>query len=77
MKKKFLLLLGFVAFLTSCNSDEGGSNVAKERKDIILSRAEEQLADESMDFAFRLFQQVNNTEKKSNWMISPLSASRA
>lgn len=77
MKTELLLLLGFIALLTSCNNDEGGSNVAKERKDIVLSRTEEQLANESMDFAFRLFQQVNNTEKQSNWMISPLCASIA
>lgn len=77
MKTKLLLLLGFIALLTSCNNDEGDSNVAKERKDIVLSRAEEQLANESVDFAFRLFQQVNSTEQQSNWMISPLSASMA
>ena len=78
MKTKFLLLLGFIALLTSCNDDDGGTSVvAKERKDIVLSRSEEQLANESMDFAFRLFQQVNSTERQSNWMISPLSASMA
>lgn len=78
MKTKFLLLLGFLVLLTSCKNDEGGTSVvAKERKDIALSRSEEQLANESMDFAFRLFQQVNSTEKQSNWMISPFSASMA
>lgn len=77
MRKELLLLLSFLALFMSCNNDESNSNVAKERKDIVLSRSEEQLANESMDFAFRLFQQVNSTEQKSNWMISPLSASMA
>lgn len=78
MKTKLLLLLGFLGLLTSCNNDNGSTSVvAKERKDIALSRSEEQLANESMDFAFRLFQQVNSTEKQANWMISPLSASMA
>ncbi|MBR5204794.1 MAG: serpin family protein [Bacteroidaceae bacterium] len=77
MKTKLVLLLGFFALLTSCNNDENSSIEIKDRKDIALSRAEEQLANESTEFAFRLFQQINSTEKQSNWMISPLSASMA
>lgn len=77
MKTKLALLLGVFALLTSCNNDENSSIKVKDRKDIALSRAEEQLANESTEFAFRLFQQVNSTEKQSNWMISPLSTSMA
>lgn len=76
MKVKLLCLVGLFCLMTGCSDDDGGSNVAKERKDIALSRAEEQLADESTDFAFRFFQQVNKSEtEKPNWMVSPLSAS--
>lgn len=78
MRTKLFLLLGTLFLLAGCrNDDDGGSNNAKERKDIVLSRSEEVMADESMDFAFRLFQQVNSTEQRPNWMISPLSASMA
>lgn len=77
MKTKLVLLLGAFVLLASCNNDESTSIEVKERKDIVLSRAEEQLANENSEFAFRLFQQVNNSEKKSNWMISPFSTSMA
>ena len=78
MKTKLLLMMCFLGFATSCQDDDGGSSMAKERKDIILSRSEEVLAEENMDFAFRFFKQVNSTEtEKPNWIVSPLSASLA
>ena len=78
MKTKLFLLLGVFALITGCQNDDDGSDIAKPRKDIALSRAEEVLADGNLDFAFRLFQQVNATEtQQANWIISPLSASLA
>ena len=78
MKIKLFLLLGVFALITGCQNDDDGADNAKPRKDIALSRAEEVLADGNLDFAFRLFQQVNATEtQQANWIISPLSASLA
>lgn len=78
MKIKLFLLLGVFALITGCQNDDDGSDIAKPRKDIVLSRAEEVLTNENIDFAFRLFKQVNNAEKEqSNWAISPLSTSLA
>lgn len=79
MIKKMMLVMGLLGILTGCQSDEGGAfKGPKPRKDIPLSRSEQQMTDESTDFAFRFFKQVNATEQKEpNWMISPLSASFA
>lgn len=78
MKIKLFLLLGVFALITGCQNDDDGADNAKPRKDIALSRAEEVLADGNLDFAFRLFRQVNATEtQQANWIISPLSASLA
>lgn len=79
MIKKTLLVLMLTGIFAACQNDEGGSSTApKPRKDIPLSRAEEKLTDESTEFAFRFFKQVNGTEQeKPNWMVSPLSASLA
>lgn len=78
MKSRLLLLLSIFFLVVSCQNDDGGDSiVVKERKDIALSRSEEQLANESSEFAFRLFQQINSTEQRANWMVSPFSASMA
>ncbi len=79
MIKKTLLVLMLTGIFAACQSNEDGSSVTpKPRKDIPLSRAEEKLTDESTEFAFRFFKQVNETEQeKPNWMVSPLSASLA
>ena len=77
MKKVFCMML-LASFLTGCSNDDGGSTSPKERKDIELSRSERVIAEETTDFAFRFFQQVNASEtEQPNWMISPLSASMA
>ena len=77
MKKVFCMML-LAGFLTGCSNDDGGSTSSKERKDIELSRSERVIAEETTDFAFRFFQQVNASEtEQPNWMISPLSASMA
>lgn len=82
MKYNFNKMFGllFLALsLWGCqSSDEEPELVLKERKDIVLSRSEEVILDKSFDFAFQLFQQVNNAETDNpNWMISPLSMSYA
>lgn len=79
MIKKTLFALALLGIFAACQNDEGGSSVEpKPRKDIPLSRSEEKFTDESTEFAFRFFKQVNDTEQeKANWMVSPLSASLA
>ena len=76
---KTLSFLFIALSLWSCQSEEEDANIVlKERKDIILSRSEEEILNKSFDFAFQLFKQVNNAEtEEPNWMISPLSASYA
>ena len=77
MKIQIIYLISFLILFTGCNNDDiNFADITKERKDIVLSRSEEMLAEESTDFAFRYFQRVNQSEtKKANWMVSPLSAS--
>lgn len=79
MKIVFFYVIGIFCLLASCQDDDSSASIyVKERKDIVLSRAEEQWANESKAFAFICFQQVNGTETEhSNWMISPFSASAA
>ena len=77
MKKIFCMFL-LAGFLTGCTNNDEGSGRLKERKNIELSRSEQVMTEETTDFAFRFFQQVNESEKKQdNWLISPLSASMA
>lgn len=76
--KKMWLWVGLFGLLTACQSEEGNPLEPKERKDIVMSRSEEQMTEESTEFAFRFFNQINQSEKKEpNWMVSPLSASFA
>lgn len=76
--KKTLLLAGMLGLLVACQNEDSNPNEPKERKDIVLSRSEERMMEESTEFAFRFFKQINQTEvKEPNWMVSPLSASFA
>ena len=78
MIKKLLLMVGLFGTLAACQSEEDNPYIPKERKDIVLSRSEELMTDESAEFAFRFFKQINQTEVENpNWMVSPLSASYA
>ena len=79
MAKKTILLCFVAGLLASCDSDGGSSRTTpKPRKDIVLSRAEQEMADKGKEFAFRFFNQVCNSEKaNTNVFISPLSASLA
>ena len=75
---KVLLFLGMISLMATCRNNDGTSLQLKERKDMVLSRAEEQMKEEGTEFAFRFFKQVNQTEmNEPNWMVSPLSASLA
>ena len=75
--KKFFCMMLLAGFLTGCSNDDDGAR-PKERKNIELSRSEQVMTEETTDFAFRFFQQINASEKEySNWMVSPLSASMA
>lgn len=78
MKKWLFSMMLLAGFLSGCsNNDEDGRN-PDEQKVIELSRSEQVMAEEATDFAFRFFQQVNESEKaETNWMVSPLSASMA
>jgi serpin B len=76
--KKFLFLVGLLGMLGSCQNEEENPYEPKERKDIVMSRSEEQMTEECTEFAFRFLKQINQTEvKEPNWMVSPLSASLA
>ena len=76
--KRLLFMVGLIVALVACQSEESDTYSPKERKDIVLSRAEEQMTEESTEFAFRFFKQINQSEvQEPNWMVSPLSASYA
>lgn len=73
-----LLLLSLPFVITSCNEDDDLSSGNNERKDIALSRSQQEMVNENVKFAFSLFDKVNELEtEKPNWIISPLSASIA
>ena len=73
-----LLLLSLPFVITSCNEDDDLSSGNNERKDIALSRSQQEMVNENVKFAFSLFDMVNELEtEKPNWIISPLSASIA
>lgn len=75
MKKIFIAAFGVLCALAACQ-DEESSTQLQPRKDISLTRAEKEMADKGTEFAFRFFNQINQTEQEQdNWMISPLSAS--
>lgn len=74
MIKNFVAALGLLALLAACENG-GDSPQPKPRKDISLTRAEQELMDKGTDFAFRFFNQVCSTEEKPNVFVSPLSAS--
>ncbi len=75
MLKKTIAALSLLSILAACQSD-GDSQKPKPRKDIILTRTEQQITNSGTDFAFRFFTQVCASEtKKPNLFVSPLSAS--
>ena len=75
MLKKTIAALSLLSILAACQSD-GESQEPKPRKDIILTRTEQQITNSGMDFAFRFFTQVCTSETaKPNLFVSPLSVS--
>lgn len=81
----FAMMLSLPLVITSCQKNDGisstneeNSSLNNERKDIVLSRTEQQLVDENVKFAFSFFNKMNEQEtEKANWLVSPLSASIA
>lgn len=75
MLKQAIAALGMLSILAACQNEE--SSVAPNpRKDINLTRAEQDMTNVGTDFAFRFFNQVCKTEtEKPNLFVSPLSAS--
>jgi len=72
-----LLVLCLSGIFAACQNDNN-SVQSKERKDIILSRSEQDIMNTGNDFAFSFFNQVCSSEKeKPNVFISPLSVSLA
>lgn len=76
MLKKTIAALSLLCIFAACQSDDNSSSRPKPRKDINLTRSEQEMTDLGTDFAFRFFQQVCKTEvKQPNLFVSPLSAS--
>lgn len=73
MLKKMIAALSLLSIFAACQSDEDPAPQPKPRKDISLTRTEQEITNLGTDFAFRFFNQVCRTEK-SNLFISPLSA---
>ena len=71
MLKKTITALSLLCILAACQSDDNSSPQPKPRKDIALTRAEQEMMDLGTDFAFRFFNQVCKTEvEKPNLFIS-------
>ena len=68
----FAMMLSLPFVITSCQENEGipndeNSSVNNARKDIVLSRTEQQLLDENVKFAFSFFNKMNEQEtEKAN-----------
>lgn len=76
---KNAVLIGLAAmFITSCsNNEEPGitERPKKERKDIVLSRGEQEMVDSHAKFAFDFFKELNSQKsgENKNMLVSPLS----
>jgi hypothetical protein len=55
MLKKTITALSLLCILVACQSDDNSSPQPKPRKDIALTRAEQEMTDLGTDFAFRFF----------------------
>ncbi|WP_373727517.1 serpin family protein [Bacteroides heparinolyticus] len=75
MLKKTFAALSLLCIFAACQNDENSTPQSQPRKDITLTRAEQEMLDKGNDFAFRFFNQVCKTEnEKPNLFVSPLSA---
>ena len=70
------LLLSVSCFISCQNDDDTNTTSTEERKTIVLSRAQEEMAVKNTEFALNLFKQID-AKQTGNWMASPLSASYA
>ena len=61
MLKKTITALSLLCILAACQSDDNSSPQPKPRKDIALTRAEQEMMDLGTDFAFRFFNPVSYT----------------
>jgi len=66
MKKLFLCVALLAGLCCSCQKDDGFSSSLQKRKDIVLSRSEEEMVNENVKFAFSLFSKVNKKEKEKH-----------
>lgn len=74
---RMLALLAATGVLASSCSDSDDAPKDNTRKEITLSRAEQELAVQSTDFAFRLLQTADAEWEAEQVVLSPLSASFA
>lgn len=83
MKKSILknsVLVVMLFLMPSCNNEDAPTvkNTDNTRKEITLSRAEQELSAHCTDFAFRLLQEMNKEKMEQEPLVlSPLSASLA
>ncbi|MBR4048266.1 MAG: serpin family protein [Bacteroides sp.] len=77
--KKTLSILGMCTLIllgTACSSDDDGIG-NNTRKDISLTRTEQEMVGANNDFAFNFFNQLSFLEGEKNMMVSPLSLTQA
>lgn len=75
MLKRAFAALSLICAFAACQNEDANQGL-KPRKDINLTRAEQEMTNLGTDFAFRFFNQVCRTEKENpNLFVSPLSAS--
>lgn len=72
MKKIVGMMLVLLCFF-SCDHNEMDGPKRKERVDILLTKAEEEVVARNNDFAFELFKKITQKEDHTNIFISPLS----
>ena len=75
--KKTLTILGMSTLMllgTACNSDDDGNIGSNIRKDITLTRTEQEMVKVSNGFAIDFFRNIN-AEENGNVLVSPLSLS--
>lgn len=75
--KKTLSILGMCTLIllgTACNSDDDGNIGSNIRKDITLTRTEQEMVKVSNGFAIDFFRNIN-AEENGNVLVSPLSLS--
>ena len=81
MKAKCLSTITVIALFaisTSCSDEEPGGDKVNPRVDIVLTKSEAVVNNAAADFGIKMISPVNNyaeEEGKSNWSMSPLSAS--